>query len=424
MATREQYLDKAASKLGTGETPAGSNCQPFSKSLGRPCEAWCADFVVSVGREAGVKIGNESAYTPSLYNSFVAAGKAVTGLDKNLQPGDIVFFDFVSPFNTRGIQHVGIFTSYAEAGYINTIEGNTSAGDSGSQDNGDGVYRRKRALKYIVGAGRPGYEAAVPVPPPPAPIAPTVIETGKPPVAILTHPNGYWIVTSDGGVFGFNAPFYGSLGGVALGAPIIGGAVTPDGGGYWLVGSDGGIFSFGNAAFHGGLGGQKLNAPIIGIERTPDGGGYWLFGADGGVFGFGNAAFHGSAGGVVLNAPVVGAVSRPDGGGYWLVGQDGGVFGFDAPFFGSTGNLTLNRPVVGIAATPSGGGYWIVASDGGIFAFGDAPFKGSTGNIQLNGPIVSIERTASGQGYWLLARDGGLFAFGDAPFRGTVHYGG
>ena len=41
---------------------------------------------------------------------------------------------------------------------MQSIEGNTSSGDSGSQDNGGGVYRRKRAQKYIIGAVRPTFE--------------------------------------------------------------------------------------------------------------------------------------------------------------------------------------------------------------------------------------------------------------------------
>ena len=36
--------------------------------------------------------------------------------------------------------------------------------------------------------------------------------------------------------------------------PVVGMAVTPDGGGYWLVASDGGVFAYGDAAFHGSTG--------------------------------------------------------------------------------------------------------------------------------------------------------------------------
>ncbi|MGH9077660.1 MAG: hypothetical protein ACRDY0_09460, partial [Acidimicrobiales bacterium] len=84
------------------------------------------------------------------------------------------------------------------------------------------------------------------------------------------------MVAGDGGVFSFgDAHFWGSMGGRALTAPVVGVAATPDGGGYWLVGADGGVFSFGDAHFWGSMGGRALTAPVVGIAATPDGGGYW-----------------------------------------------------------------------------------------------------------------------------------------------------
>ena len=236
-----------------------------------------------------------------------------------------------------------------------------------------------------------------------------------------TPGTGYRMAATDGGVFSFCEPFYGSMGGSHLNRPIVGMASTPDGGGYWLVASDGGIFSFGDAAFHGSTGAIHLNQPIVGMAATPDGGGYWLVASDGGIFSFGDAAFHGSTGAIHLNQPIVGMAATPDGGGYWLVASDGGIFSFgDAAFHGSTGAIHLNRPIVGMASTPDGGGYWLVASDGGIFSFGDAAFHGSTGAIHLNQPIVGMADTPDGGGYWLVASDGGVFSFGDAPYEGSM----
>jgi hypothetical protein len=118
---------------------------------------------------------------------------------------------------------------------------------------------------------------------------------------------GYWEVASDGGIFSFGtAPFYGSMGGKPLNAPIVGMAATPTGGGYWMDASDGGIFSFGTATFYGSMGGKPLNQPMVGMAPTTTGGGYWLVAADGGIFSFGNAQFHGSMGGKPLNKPIVG----------------------------------------------------------------------------------------------------------------------
>src|SRR5664280_2327790 len=75
---------------------------------------------------------------------------------------------------------------------------------------------------------------------------------------------GYSLVASDGGIFSFNVPFYGSMGGLHLNNPIVGMAADAATGGYWFVASDGGIFSF-NAPFQGSMGGQHLNLPIVGM---------------------------------------------------------------------------------------------------------------------------------------------------------------
>jgi N-acetylmuramoyl-L-alanine amidase len=198
-------------------------------------------------------------------------------------------------------------------------------------------------------------------------------------VATATDPatGGYWLVASDGGVFSFNAPFYGSAGALPLARPVVGAAATPDGGGYWLVASDGGVFSYGNAAFYGSEGGQPLNQPIVGMAATPTDHGYWLVASDGGIFTFG-----------------------------------------DAGFFGSTGSIRLNRPVVGMAATPTGHGYWLVASDGGIFTFGDAGFSGAaTGLLQRS----AVGMAAGAAGYRVLSSNGSVYDFGGAPFYGSAY---
>jgi hypothetical protein len=233
---------------------------------------------------------------------------------------------------------------------------------------------------------------------------------------------GYWLATSNGGVFSYgDASFYGSMGGQSLNKPIVGMAATPDGKGYWLVATDGGIFSFGDAQFYGSTGSIKLNKPIVGMTSTPDGKGYWFVAADGGIFAFGDAAFHGSTGSMKLNKPIVGMTASPGGGGYWLVASDGGIFAFgNAAFHGSTGSIKLNKPIVGMAATPDGQGYWLVASDGGIFSFGDAQFHGSAGSLHLDAPIVGMASTSDGQGYWLVASDGGIFTYGNAAFYGST----
>ena len=118
----------------------------------------------------------------------------------------------------------------------------------------------------------------------------------SPIVGMERHPkgNGYWLVASDGGVFAFGVPFYGSAGDIALNQPIVGMAATKSGKGYWLVASDGGIFCYGDAHFYGTAATERLVAPIVGMEATRSGRGYWLVASDGGIFAYGDAPFHGS----------------------------------------------------------------------------------------------------------------------------------
>ncbi len=125
-----------------------------------------------------------------------------------------------------------------------------------------------------------------------------------------TSAPGYRLVASDGGVFSFCEPFFGSAGGIPLAAKVVGMATTPDGGGYWLVASDGGVFTYGDARFFGSTGNLHLNQPIVGMAAAPDGNGYWLVAKDGGVFSFGSAAFFGSTGAIHLNQPIVGMARR------------------------------------------------------------------------------------------------------------------
>jgi hypothetical protein len=233
---------------------------------------------------------------------------------------------------------------------------------------------------------------------------------------------GYWMVASDGGVFNYDAAFFGSMGGKPLNKPIVGLAHTPGNQGYWEVASDGGIFSFGDAGFSGSMGGKVLNAPVVGVASTPDGNGYVEVASDGGVFTFGDAGFYGSMGGQHLNKPIVGIAVTPDGRGYWEVASDGGIFDFgDAGFYGSMGGKPLNKPIVGIAAATDGAGYEEVASDGGIFDFGSAHFFGSAGSLHLNAPVVGIAVAPDNAGYWTFASDGGVFNYGTGSlFMGSA----
>jgi hypothetical protein len=113
-------------------------------------------------------------------------------------------------------------------------------------------------------------------------------------MAVDVATGGYWLVAADGGIFSFNAPFYGSTGNIKLAEPIVGMEADPDGNGYRFVASDGGVFDF-NEPFAGSLGGQALPAPVVGVASNPSGG-YWLVGAGATVTPFGGALLYDSTG--------------------------------------------------------------------------------------------------------------------------------
>ncbi len=246
------------------------------------------------------------------------------------------------------------------------------------------------------------------------------------PCSAPRSPSGYDMVGTDGGVFTFgNLPFCGSTGAISLNQPVVGIALSHDGGGYWTVARDGGVFAFGDAASHGSLPGLSVQVSnVVGIDPTPDGGGYLMVGNDGGMFAFGDAQFHGSLPGLGVHvSDIVGIVPSHDGGGYLMVGADGGVFAFgDAPFRGSLPGLGVHvSDIVGIVPSRDGGGYLMVGADGGVFAFGDAPFAGSLPGDGVHvSDIVGIEPSADDAGYLMVGADGGVFAFGDAPFAGSL----
>ena len=74
---------------------------------------------------------------------------------------------------------------------------------------------------------------------------------------------GYWLVAADGGVFAFEAPFRGSMGGTKLNKPVTG--MVPFGNGYLMVGEDGGIFNFSDRPFLGSLGDRPPARPIVSV---------------------------------------------------------------------------------------------------------------------------------------------------------------
>jgi hypothetical protein len=153
MATAHQVLAIARDELGTTESPPNSNCVKYSRWYPMNGSPWCAMFVSWCLDQAGIA-GYKHAYTPTGAERFRQQDRWFTA---HPEPGDLVYYDF--PPHER-IEHVGFVVRDNGDGTITTIEGNTSAGDDGSQSNGGGVFRRRRSTTLVVGYGRPPFDGA------------------------------------------------------------------------------------------------------------------------------------------------------------------------------------------------------------------------------------------------------------------------
>jgi arylsulfatase A-like enzyme len=228
--------------------------------------------------------------------------------------------------------------------------------------------------------------------------------------------SGYWMLGTDGVVYGFgDARHHGNA---ATPAGAVDLEPTPSGNGYWILDTAGVITPRGDAINHGSVTGLAAGERAVSLSRTPNGGGYWIFTDRGRVIPRGNATFLGDVSATRLNGAVLDSIATPSGKGYYMVASDGGIFAFgDAAFRGSMGGQHLNAPVQSLVPDPDGTGYWLVASDGGVFAF-TAGFRGSMGGQHLNAPVTGM--VPNGTGYLMVATDGGIFNFSDLPFHGSL----
>lgn len=132
----------------TGDSYYGANGVPY-----------CAMFVSWVFDQAGATCpGLPGAYCPWIERDGKNAGRAVNKY--SAQPGDVVLFDW----GGDGVaDHVGI-VEVNHGSYIQTCEGNTSSGTSGSQGNGGVVARRTRNWNCVKAIIRPTYGSAASTP--------------------------------------------------------------------------------------------------------------------------------------------------------------------------------------------------------------------------------------------------------------------
>ena len=149
------------------ESPAGSNRTKFGAWFGLNGEPWCAEYVCWCGAHApGSNPIALSANAAGIQDLTVSqkGGKWImrkTG-SRDVKKkgatkvafGDIVSFDF--GIGDRIRRHTGFALGHAGDSYM-CIEGNTSAGSSGSQDNGGMVATKTRRYPLICSIVRPKY---------------------------------------------------------------------------------------------------------------------------------------------------------------------------------------------------------------------------------------------------------------------------
>lgn len=237
---------------------------------------------------------------------------------------------------------------------------------------------------------------------------------------------GYWEVSTSGGVFAFNVPYYGSLpgDGVTPAAPIVGIEATSNDEGYWLVGANGAVYAFGDASYDGSIPGlpasEQSSSQTVAMVVDPGGGGYWLVTADGGVYSFGSVPFYGSLPGEGISSEGI-VSAAPYGGGYAMVSNSGVVYRFTASGFAETpAPASFNvyqDPVVAMSASTNYQGWWLVDRTGQVYAQ-NTSYKGNVPDEPPIGPIEAISGFGTA-GYNIVGADGGTFNF-NLPYEGNV----
>lgn len=170
MASANKVLSIAAGEVGYSrwdDPQAGTKYgRAFAKKVGNSYYGnsgvpYCCMFVWWVLDQAGMTVpGMPTASCTALRNACANAGMIVPKM--SAQPGDIVIFDW--PGSRDGANdHVG-FVELNKGNYIQTIEGNTSSGASGSQGNGGVVARRTRDWSVVQDVIRPAYGSDKPLP--------------------------------------------------------------------------------------------------------------------------------------------------------------------------------------------------------------------------------------------------------------------
>lgn len=134
-----------------GRWYAGRGHGSYYAASGVPYCAMFASWCCAGPDGTSVIPGGDFAYVPFGINAAKREGRLVEF--SQAAPGDLVCFDWDGD---NEADHVGLVEANYGA-WLQTIEGNTSAGSAGSQGNGGGVYRRTRGWDAVCAIIRPYY---------------------------------------------------------------------------------------------------------------------------------------------------------------------------------------------------------------------------------------------------------------------------
>jgi hypothetical protein len=150
-----KVIETARADLGYTENPPGSNMTKYGEAYGMNGVPWCVEALWFWFNEAGERMaffgGGKTASCSMLLRWYKEQGLTVPV--GHMQEGDIVLLNF----NGKGTSdHCGLVTGVGYTAF-DTIEGNTTSGLEGSQDNGGCVAAKRRHFSQIVAVCRPQY---------------------------------------------------------------------------------------------------------------------------------------------------------------------------------------------------------------------------------------------------------------------------
>lgn len=153
-----KVIEIARGELGQTENPAGSNLTKYGFWYGVDGVPWCVIFLCWLFDKAGERMaffgGGKTASCSVLLRWYREQGLVVDKRD--IQIGDILILNFSG---TQDTQHCGLVVDKGKlAGTWYTVEGNTTPGEEGSQDDGGCVALKMRSVRSVVAVCRPQYK--------------------------------------------------------------------------------------------------------------------------------------------------------------------------------------------------------------------------------------------------------------------------